>query len=160
MGLFKDISLPLVARGIPVVPLRPKTKIAFLDGWQQLASTDLAQIEAWDKQYPDANAGSVAKATLTGFWFLELDRPEAGQRIEAETGHRVPNTFRVRSSPGRGHLYWKQSPASLAMGNIAQGFIKFGDWSARVSDQYVVSPGSWHPTSGRQYEIASTAEIV
>ena len=160
MGLFKDISLPLVARGIPVVPLRPKTKIAFLDGWQQLASTDLAQIEAWDKQYPDANAGSVAKTTLTGFWFLELDRPEAGQRIEAETGHRVPNTFRVRSSPGRGHLYWKQSPASLAMGNIAQGFIKFGDWSARVSDQYVVSPGSWHPTSGRQYEIASTAEIV
>lgn len=160
MGLFKDIALPLVVRGIPVIPLRPKTKVAFLSGWEKLATTDITQIETWDREYPDANAASVAKAKLGGYWFLELDRPEAGQRIEAETGQRVPNTFRVRSSPGRGHLYWKQNAKSLAMGNIAQNFVKDTDWSARVQDEYVVAPGSWHPTSGRQYEVASTSEIV
>ena len=160
MGFFREIALPLIQRGIPVIPLKPKTKAAFLSSWEKLATTDPAQIQAWDAQYPEANAGSVAKAEIGGFWFLELDRPEAGQRIEAETGKRVPNTFRVRSSPGRGHLYWKQNAASLAMGNIAQNFVKYEDWSARVGDEYVVSPGSWHPTSGRQYEIASTSEII
>src|SRR5579864_787580 len=120
MGIFKDIAVPLVARGVPVIPLLPKSKIAFRKDWPDQATTDLSQIEAWDKQYPDANAASGAKAIPAGFWFLELDRPEAGQRIEEETGHRVPDTFRVRSRPGRGHLYWKQSQASLAMGNIAQ----------------------------------------
>jgi len=160
MGQFKDIALPLITRGIPVIPLRPKTKIAFLIGWEKLATTDLTQIETWDREYPDANAASVAKAKIGQYWFLELDRPEAGQRIEAETGQRVPDTFRVRSSPGRGHLYWKQNAKSLAMGNIAQNFVKGTGWSARVCDEYVVSPGSWHPTSGRQYETVNTAEIV
>jgi hypothetical protein len=160
MGQFKDIALPLIARGIPVMPLLPKAKNAFLSGWQNLASFDLNQIEAWDAQYPEHNCGSVAKATSSGYWFLELDRPEAGQRIEAETGHSVPQTFRVRSSPGRGHLYWKQNAKSLAMGNISQNFVKDTDWSARVDNEYVVSPGSWHPKSGRQYEVVSNAEIV
>ena len=142
------------------MPLLPKSKDAFMSGWQNLASTDLGQIETWDSQYPEHNCGSVAKATLGGYWFLELDRPEVGQRIELETGQRVPVTFRVRSSPGRGHLYWKQNAKSLAMGNIAQNFVKDTDWSARVNNEYVVSPGSWHPKSGRQYEIVSDAEII
>src|SRR5487761_396839 len=144
MGQFKEIAIPLIARGIPVMPLLPKSKDAFMSGWQNLASTDLGQIETWDAQYPEHNCGSVAKATLGGYWFLELDRPEVGQRIELETGQRVPVTFRVRSSPGRGHLYWKQNAKSLAMGNIAQNFVKDTDWSARVNNEYVVSPGSWH----------------
>lgn len=160
MGQFKDIALPLITRGIPVIPLRPKTKIAFLTGWEKLATTDLSQVETWDREYPDANAASVAKAHIGGYWFLELDRPEAGQRIETETGQRVPDTFRVRSSPGRGHLYWKQNARSLAMGNITQNFVKDTDWSARVCDEYVVSPGSWHPTSGRQYETVNATEII
>lgn len=162
MGLFKDIAVPLIARGIPVFPLRPREKkpVQGLENWPDLATTDLAKIEAWDSQYPDANVASVAKAEPTGFWFLELDRPEAGTRIEAETGMSVPTTFRVRSRPGRGHFYWKQTPASLAMGNIAQSIVKGMDWSARVDNQYVVGPGSWHPLSGRQYEVLSNAEIV
>src|SRR6266700_862377 len=160
MGFFKDIAVPLVARGVPVIPLLPKSKIAFRKDWPDQATTDLVQVEAWDKQYPDANAASVAKATPTGFWFLELDRPEAGQRIEEETGVRVPDTFRVRSRPGRGHLYWRQSPASLAMGNIAQGFVKYGDWSARVDNQYVVSPGSIHPDSGLPYIPLNDRPII
>jgi hypothetical protein len=46
------------------------------------------------------------------------------------------------------------------MGNIAQSFVKGNDWSARVDRQYVVSPGSLHPTSGGTYEIRSEAEII
>jgi hypothetical protein len=160
MGQFKDIATPLIARGIPVTPVRPETKDAFLEGWQNLATTNPSQIDAWDAQYPGYNCGSVAKGQIGGYWFLELDRPEAGQRIETDTGQRVPVTFRVRSSPGRGHLYWKQNAKSLAMGNIHQRFVIGTDWSARVNNEYVVSPGSIHPKTLLPYEVVSDAEIV
>jgi len=160
LGFYKELATPLAERGIPTVPLRPKTKIAFMDGWNNLATTDLAQIELWDSLYPDANCGSVAKAEFGAVWFFEFDGPDVAQRVFADTKQKLPDTFMVRSSPGRGHIYFRQNAASLAMGNIAQGFVKNGDWSARVSNQYVVSPGSLHPRTGLPYEIRSLAPIV
>jgi Bifunctional DNA primase/polymerase, N-terminal/Primase C terminal 1 (PriCT-1) len=151
--------LPLAARNIPVMPLRSKEKIAFLPDWTNKATTDPTQIEQWGVQFPDSNCASVAKANLGAVWFFEIDSPEARQRLESETGQKIPKTFSVRSSPGRGHFYWKHTPASLAMGNISQGVVKQGDWSARTHNEYVVSPGSIHP-SGKAYEVVSDSEIV
>jgi hypothetical protein len=158
--VFKDIAVPMIERGVPVTPLRPRSKIAVLDGWQDSASTDLGQIILWDKEWPDGNCASVARAQLGYVWFFEIDRPEVTARIESETGQKMPRTFRVRSSPGRGHFYFKQNAQSLAMGNLAQGFVKGGDWSARVDRQYVVSPGSIHPKTGEPYIVASKADII
>ena len=160
MSFFSDVATPLIQRGVPVVPLRSKTKIAFLPNWEELASTDPVKIAEWDAQYPDSNCGSVAKASSGSVWFFEFDSPEVGQRCGDETHQKLPDTFKVRSSPGKGHIYFRQSPASIAMGNIAQGFVKGEDWSARVDRQYVVSPGSLHPKTGLPYEIRSLAPIV
>lgn len=157
---YLDIAEPLAARGIPTIPLRPKTKIAILPEWEKLATTDPFQMMEWDDLYPDANVGCVALAKTNGVWFFEVDRPEVLQRVESETGQKLPKTFRVRSSPGRGHFYFKQSSASLEMGNISQNFVKGGDWSARVSNAYVVAPGSLHPKTGLPYEVVSTADLV
>lgn len=160
MGFFKQIATPLQQRNIPVIPLRECSKIAFLDEWEQKATIDAGQIDEWDKEFPNANCASVALAKEGGFWFLELDSKEAIKRINDETGMKFPTTFVVRSSPERGHFYFQQTPASMAMGNIAQGFVKHSDWSARIDRQYVVSPGSIHPKTLRPYEICSTAPII
>lgn len=161
MGLFKEIAIPLASRGVPLIPLRPKTKAAFIQGWETEASTDLQKIEAWDEQYPDANGACVAFAQPGGTWFLEIDQEGYAKQIEAQTGRKIPETFMVRSSPGRGHFYFRQTPASIAMGNT-QGKDSDGKeaWSARVSNRYVVAPGSYHPTSGKQYEILRNTEIL
>lgn len=142
------------------MPLRARTKKAFLTGWETLATTDEAQILAWDAQYPDANAGSVAKGVLGGVWFFEVDSPDVVDRIKAETGKAIPDTFRVRSRPGRGHYYFKQTPQSIAMGNIAQNFVKNNDWSARVDREYVVSPGSIHPETQEPYLALRDEPII
>ncbi len=161
MGLFKEIAEPLVTRGVPVIPLRPKTKIAFLTGWETLATTDPTKVEQWDQDYTDANGACVAYARPEGVWFLEIDKPGFAEEIETATGQKIPATFMVRSSPGRGHFYFRQTEASIAMGNV-QGKDSEGkeSWSARVDNRYVVAPGSYHPTSGRRYEILRDAEIV
>lgn len=157
---FRDIAVPLSQIGVPTIPLRPKTKIAFIEEWESKATTDLNQIDNWDKEYPEANGASVALSNLDGVWFFEMDSPGVWDRIEKDTGKKLPRTFRVRSRPGRGHFYWKQNDKSIAMGNIAQGYVKGGDWSARVDRQYVVAPGSIHPDSGLPYELVSNSPII
>lgn len=148
---FRDIALPLAAKGVPCTPVLPNSKRAFMADWPTSATTDPQKIEAWDKQYPDYNGAAVATGKLGGVWFFEVDSPDVQKRIQEETGKVIPDTFRVRSRPGRGHFYWKQTPASIAMGNISQSYVKNGDWSARVENQYVVAPGSIHPFSQQPY---------
>ena len=155
---FRDIALPLIERGLSVVPLKPRSKIAFMDNWPDAASSDPEQIQKWNQQWPDANCACVAKPD--GIWILELDSPEAWTRIEAETGKKIPLTYRVRSRPGRGHIYFKSTPEAVAVGNLAQSYVKHGDWSARIFNQYVVSANSIHPLSGLPYEVVSDAPII
>lgn len=157
---FFEIAEPLIARGLPVIPLRPRSKIAALDNWPDLATTDISQIQKWNQEMPDANCACVAQANPDGFWVWEVDSPEAVQRCEQETGQRIPKTFRVRSRIGRGHIFFRHSTQSLAVGNISQAYVKGGDWSARMDRQYCVSAGSLHPLTGKPYEIVSTAEII
>lgn len=156
---YKDIAMPLAARCIPTIPLRPRTKECVLKNWQEIATIDLVQIEKWDQEYPDANCACVAQAKLGGFWYFEVDNKDVITRIEFETGHKIPATYTVRSSPGRGHIYFKQSAASIAMGNRQAKDGGKESWSARVDNRYVVAPNSIHP-SGFIYETKSTFDII
>jgi Bifunctional DNA primase/polymerase, N-terminal len=158
---FERIASVLIERNVPVIPLRPCSKIAFLDQWEKLASTDPKKIAEWGKEYPDANVASVSKASLGGVWFFEVDAPDFHKLVQQETGHTLPATFVVRSQAQRGHFYFKHSPASLAMGN-AQGYDDDGKeaWSARAENRYVVGPGSIHPGTRMPYTILKSDPIV
>jgi hypothetical protein len=161
MGLFKEIAEPLVSRGVPLIPLRPQSKIAFIQDWEKLATTDPIKVEEWDQQYPGANAACVAFAKPDGMWFLDIDSPGYAAQIESQTGNKMPQTFMVRSSPGKGHYYFKQTPASIQMGN-AQGKDEQDKelWSARVDRRYVVAANSYHSSSGKRYEVLRDTEIL
>src|SRR5882762_7291054 len=157
---FESRAVPLIQRNVPVIPLKPRTKIAFLKSWENKATTDRAHIEHWAKEYPDANVASVAKREPGGIWIFEVDKENFHEQVEQQTGQRIPDTFIVRSSPGRGHFYFRQTTASIAMGN-RQGKDADGKeaWSARVDNRYVVGPGSIHPNGG-MYEVLKDAAIV
>lgn len=148
---FKDIAIPLVMRGIPVIPIRPNTKKAFLEDWPEAASIDPVQIAEWDQMYPGYNGAACALGRLTDIWFFEIDSNDVYDRVLKETGREFPITYRVRSRPGRGHFYFRNTPASIAMGNISQEAVKEADWSARVKNAYVVAAGSIHPDSHEPY---------
>ncbi len=141
--------------GIPQTPL--KGKAPFLPGWQNSASKDVAQIEAW-KQIPGVTGfGGVAKAEIGGFWVLEVDSTDVAKRYKADTGESLPNDGLITKSRQGGHRWFKQTSESIAMGNIAQSDASSGDFSARVHNEQCVMPGSLHP-SGIYYELANDAE--
>jgi hypothetical protein len=157
---FKDRAVQTLALDIPVIRLRPRDKAALDTGWPALATTDLRTVCKWNSETPDANVGAVAKAELNAVWFFEIDSLDVIKRIETETGQKIPPTYRVRSRPGRGHYYWRQTPESIALGNIAQSFVKHGDFSVRVHNEYVVGALSINPKSGEPYTVAEDSPIA
>src|SRR5882724_100865 len=148
---FREIAEPLAKMGVPMTPVRPGTKRAFLPDFPTTATTDLNQIVSWDAAYPDCNGACVARAEEGGVWFFEVDSPDVIPRLQQQTGQTMPDTFKVRSRPGRGHFYFRQTTASMAMGNISQTYVVGQDWSVRTNREYVVGPGSIHPDTLQPY---------
>jgi hypothetical protein len=157
---FEQRAMVMVSRGIPVTVLRVKDKPSILPEWQKTATTDLAQIKTWAAQYPENNVGAVARGEAGAVFFLEIDSNDVLRRIKAETGKAMPDTFSVRSSPKRGHFYFRHTAKSIACGNISQGYVKCGDWSLRADGQYVVGPGSISPKTGEPYTIIDDLPII
>jgi hypothetical protein len=149
---FLERAQYTAGKGVPVIRLRPNSKAAMDNGWPELATTDIETLKRWNDESPESNCGAVAQAKIGGYFFFEVDSPEVIKRIGEETGQEIPETFRVRSRIGRGHFYFKQTDASIAMGNLSQSYIKHGDWSARVDGAYVVSSFSLHPHTQKIYE--------
>ena len=162
---FKDIVQPLIQRGVPVFPLAPRTKIpvdASMSEWPSLATVDPAQILLWDSKYPSANCAAVAKSEPNGIWILDIDSPVAAKLLGLP---RIPKTFQVRSSPGKGHSYFRHNAASLALaGQKAYYSIKNLEGkeivSARLNHAYCVTAGSIHPDTGKPYEIVSNVDLA
>jgi hypothetical protein len=152
---FYTNAVKVAMKGVPVTPIRPKTKRAFLPDFPTTASTDEVQIKAWDVAYPDHNYGCVARAEVGGVFFWETDSPNVGARLLAETGHDVKElngTFRVRSRSGRGHYYFRHTLETIGkLTNLSQTYVKGQDWSLRVNREYVVGSGSIHPDTQEPY---------
>ena len=157
LSSFKEIAMPLVARGIPVIPIPARQKGTNLPNWPELASTDPAQIEKWNEENPQYNVGAVAK--LGGFWMLDCDVPDLPKTIEKETGQVFPQTFSVRSNKGL-HFYFKHTSASQSLKKNIQLRDAHGQvlCDGKVHNSYVVGPGSIHPL-GTKYIIENDTEI-
>jgi len=134
---FKDLALPLAARGIPVIPVQPFSKETYLPGGEERGTTDPERIAAWDRENPDYNVGCLG--TAAGITVLDCDVPGLMTRIEKETGQKFPPTL-IGKSAGKGctHLYFRQTDTSRKLGN-AKGD---GLFDLRSRNHYVVGPGS------------------
>jgi len=147
--------------GIPVMPLEPRGKRAFLNEWQNLGTTDPAQIAKWDKLNPAYNCAALAR--YDGCWMLDDDTSTLAQKYKDDTGLDLPQTFTVKTARGF-HYYFSHDAASRLIrygGNENSGVIDIPGFKgeARCNNQYVVAPGSVHP-SGALYEICDDAPIA
>jgi hypothetical protein len=156
VGGFAYIAVPMAKKNVPMTPVLPNSKKAFLPDFPTTATTDLGQIYMWDALYRNHNGACVARAEEGGVFFFEVDSPDVLNRIKAETGHDLLNevpTFRVRSRKSRGHFYFRHNAESLArLSNISQTYVKCTDWSLRVNRQYVIAANSVHPDTGEPYQ--------
>lgn len=175
--------------GIPCFPLAPKSKeppkgLKFLDR----ATTDPDLLRLLSQEFPgEANCALLMKAEPGGFCVLEFDKKGGMREACCEYGEGTPQTLTQKSGKGFGHFIFKQTPASIALGNrsalqaepcacenearvIAPHCGLFGckeqerhhhhEWfSFRTHNKYVVAAGSTHP-NGRLYMLASPTDPI
>lgn len=162
LATFRNRAGLLWKLGIPAIPLRPKSKEPAIQHGALDGTTDRDVLLAWVGNYDaESNCGAVAR--YDGFWFLDDDLGTLAETYRAATGKDLPRTFTVRTSRGY-HYYFRHDSASRVVrygGHENSGVISIPGFKgeARCNNQYVVAPGSVHP-SGSVYEVADDAPIV
>lgn len=159
---FLDRALPLIERGFSVIPIEPRGKRPIGGFGATRRTRDVAVVEGWAEQFPDANVGIVADENTV---ILESDDlVRLTELIENATGRVIGNTVAALeartlmscgSSGDRPHFFFKRTERATNVGNLAVP----GLFEARFSNQYVVGPGSIHP-SGVVYRWLNSAPVV
>jgi len=154
MGTFLEIAMPLIQRGIPVIPVQPNEKRCLLPEWQMKATTDIEQVKLWQTENPNFNIGCVGKPD--GFVMLDCDVVGLREQIEKETKQRFPRTLIVKSAgKGAEHLYFRQTDESRRIGNRKSANL----FDLQSVDRYVVGAGSTL-SNGKRYEIVDESPIA
>ena len=150
---FAERASLTATHGIPVMPLRPRTKIAFLDGWENLGTIDEEQIAKWNAENPAYNCAAAARSD--GFWFWDVDNAAVFEQMQKDTGHSINelDTLIVKSSGEKRHVYFKHDDCSRVMGNRDCSIQGREAFSVRAHNRYVVAAGSIHPDTGEPYEV-------
>lgn len=154
---FTDIALPMIRRGVCVVPTYPGLRHPALEKWQDIASCSEAQIREWGSNgYAHANCISVSKRGKT--WSLDVDDIVAAKAAGMpESG----KTLRVRTPRGGAHLYFSHSPESEALPSYLAVKDAQGNKivEAKLHNAAVASPGSVRDDGG-VYLVASDNPIA
>lgn len=133
-------------RGWRVHPVKARSKIAVLKDWQYKATSDLAQIKAWSRQYRGCNWGAVA-GPESGFFAVDVGDPAAMQKLEDEHGP-IPEGLCVVTSRGYALVYrWPDADVRPGTNRPCKGI------DIRGRDSYIVIPPSVHP-NGHAYHYS------
>lgn len=136
------------ARRWSVIPIEPRGKrplVAWLEFQRRRAERD--EIDAWLRQWPDANVGIVT-GHVSGIVVIDVDAQHGGfeslAAIERELG-RLPDTMLAVTGGGGRHLYFEHPRTALRNRVGLRAGIDL-----RADGGCVVAPPSVHP-SGRYY---------
>lgn len=143
------------ARGWPVFPLIPRTKKPIHAGGFKNASTDLAQVDAWWAEHPDANIG-IPTGVASGLFLVDLDDKDGrsgsdhwADLVARHDGDGSP--LEVYSGSGGLHLLYAHVPGLV---NSASKLAP--DVDTRGEGGYFVAAPSIHPC-GKPYQWGAGA---
>jgi hypothetical protein len=153
---FLEIATPLAERGFRVFPVVPKNKmplpLAQGDHFDA-ATTDLAQLEQWNRECPNANVGLCPDEN---FCFLETDSEAELKTLCVDLPAEVWDAPRVSSGrPDRAYYVFRQTMRTRKAGNITLRSRITTDNLAEFKQHrvLVVGPGSIHPKTGNRYGV-------
>lgn len=147
---FKDIALPLLSRGFSLIPIAPRGKAPIGPGAKD-ATQDVNLIDRWSQLWPEANVGICADENIT---ILESDDAKRLHSLLSDFGVQLPATLTGGASENRPHWFYKRTPECGEKCITVPGLFEF-----RNTNQYVVAPGSVHP-SGAVYKFWSDSPQV
>jgi hypothetical protein len=148
---FLDLAFSHVARGLHVVPLKPRDKSPIVSGGCHAASADENQIRAWWTKTPNANVGIGCGNSNKAVLDIDhgLNSLEDFHAWRMRNG--LPETYTVMTGrrPEFGiHMYFDGARSDV-------GPWELDGCSGQVKSLggLVVAAGSVHPDSGETYQV-------
>ena len=154
-----SIGLPLIAKGFRLTPVSPQTKCGVLHNWTRHQATTVEKLQEYSTmskgKYADHNLGVVGKRGVGRDMFLDCDAAGVAERIESDTGRKMPETYivqsRPESAPWKKHFYLKQTEYSFrafaVFGTPKNGaYDPWGSVNINVKDLSVIDDEGKHPT--------------
>jgi hypothetical protein len=141
-----DVALLYVADGLPVFPLRPRSREPWAGSHGFLDATlDPELVRGWWAGRADSNIG-IATGTPGGIVVVDIDSEDARHALDELGAGRELGGLVVRT--GRGWHRWYETPAGVVIRN-SRGRLAAGI-DVRGVGGYVVAPPSVHE-SGTRY---------
>lgn len=141
-------ALNWASRGYHVFPCEdpgPNGKKPRITKWQERASRDDLQLEAWWEEWPEANIGVALQEYE---YVLDADGPEQVRWVQGN----LPRTLSVKTGRvgGGAHFYF-DVPIAMRLRNrtVVADIVGL---EGKTQGKLVVAPGSVH-TSGSTYEL-------
>jgi hypothetical protein len=133
-------ALDWASRGLHVFPITAAAKAPpLVPDWENAATTDVAQINQWAREFPNCNFGCAPGRSGHVVFDVDCKDGKDGlaelERLAADHGFEIPDTLIVATPNGGFHLYFKGTAQSSA-GKIAPGV------DVRARGGYVLVPGS------------------
>lgn len=146
-GVTLDDVLRYTALGLCVIPLKPCSKKPALQGW----TTARVDIEEWFGNGQPRNAGIVL-GRPSGVVVIESDTAEA----ETWCAGHLPSSPMMTGSARGFHRYYRLPTGRLADIDIPGSFTTADGITIEIKreGQYVVAPGSVHPSGHVYAEVA------
>jgi len=147
-------------RGWHMLPVQVRGKLPLVKGWPEEATSDTAQLEAWQHQHPACNWG-LATGTASGLVVIDVDGAEGRAALTdlERQGFTLPPTLTVNTgrTDGGEHRYYRP-PSGVEVRNDQTGKIG-AHIDVRGTGGFVVCPPSVH-ASGKQYRFNDTSVPV
>jgi len=145
--------LVAAGRGWHILPVQARGKLPLVKGWPEEATSDIAQLEAWQHQHPACNWG-LATGKASGLVVIDIDGTEGRASLAdlERQGLTLPATLTVTTGRADGgeHRYYFGS-SGVEIRNDQSGKIG-AHIDVRGTGGFVVCPPSIHP-SGKQYRF-------
>jgi hypothetical protein len=137
--------------GLPVFPLRPRSKVPATKHGKDDATLDVDQIRQFWQRHPNYN---IAITPRVGEFVLDEDVQHGGDRALAEMRYQfgdLPQTWTARTGQGGRHIWLRADPPFR--GRLCGGV------DIKCHTGYLVAPPSVHP-NGRTYTWLNVLPIA
>jgi hypothetical protein len=118
MADYVTIATAALNRGFRVTPVHPLEKRGILYNWNRHPTTTLSEVLQHAKDFPNHNVGIVGRRGIGNHCFLDIDAEGVIERIEQETGQKMPVTYTVcsrpQTAPWKKHFYFQQTAYSVS----------------------------------------------
>lgn len=149
-------SIKRVAKHFPVFPVVKGKKIPQIKGWQEKATQDPDQIEAWWSEWPTAYVG-LPTGRKSGIWVVDIDNKDGKSGEDSLKDYEVlPSTFQQTTRSGGKHLFfkyeddWKFRGSTDTLGRLVD---------TRADGNFVVTwPTPGYKFNGKLSTIATTPQ--